>query len=113
MSHMFFNDRTPVAKWFCGINSVPLFVGCVWRHYFTEHSEAVFQKPTLVSTLPPPNTKPKYELTTEFPMSYLGRCPYCGRRGSQFVFLDVVDFGNHTPRLRGDWHLTSLLLSSV
>src|SRR4030095_6245192 len=53
MSHMFFNNRTPVAKWFCGINSAPLFVGCVWRHYFTEHSEAIFQKPTPESSRGP------------------------------------------------------------
>jgi hypothetical protein len=27
MSHVVLNDCVPVAKWFCGINSAPLFVG--------------------------------------------------------------------------------------
>jgi len=52
---MFFNDRTPVAKWFCGINSAPLFVGCVWQHYFTEHSEALFKTSPCKLPSPPPN----------------------------------------------------------
>ena len=47
MPHMLLNISTPFCKRFCGINSSPLFVGCVFGDTILLNIQRLFYKPTL------------------------------------------------------------------
>jgi septum formation protein len=53
MPHVLFNNRAPFSKRFCGINSSPLFVGCVFGDTILPNIQRLFRKPTLVRPFPP------------------------------------------------------------